>query len=162
MSRITLSSAVLVLALSFSGVDALPAHHGLAGYNQEKSVLLKGTLTKLEWVNPHAWLHIDAPGPDGTITAWMVLCDPPGFLSKLGLTRNSFEVGMELTVEGFQAKDGTTHVDATTLTFKDGRRYFVRGGHFVPDGELIFLIPKNAAENSSRSGNKLLFTKDAF
>jgi Family of unknown function (DUF6152) len=162
VSRINLSSAVFVLALSFSGVDALSAHHGLAGFNQKKSVLLKGTLTKLDWVNPHAWLHIDATNPDGTITHWMVLCDPPGFLSRLGLTRSSFEVGMELTVEGFQANDSANNVDATTLTFKDGRRYFVRGGHFVPDGSLIFLIRKDAAQISSRSANKLLFTKEAF
>ena len=124
-------------------IFALAAHHGLAGFDQKKPVVLKGKITKLEWVNPHPWIFIDEPGSDGKITHWRVLFNSPNLLSRSGLSQKSFGIGTEVMVEGFQAVNSQNIVDATTITFKDGRTYFVRAP-FFNDGKLI-LIPRESA-----------------
>lgn len=101
------------------------AHHAFAAeFDATKPVRLRGKVTKVEWVNPHAWIHIDVTGDDGTVTAWMVECGPPGALVRRGWKKNSVAPGTEVLVEGYQAIDGAPRANGRDVTLPDGRRLF--------------------------------------
>jgi hypothetical protein len=102
------------------------AHHAFAAeFDINQPVTLKGTVTQMEWINPHAWIHIDVKGPDGKITSWMVEGGSPNILLRRGFTKRSLEVGTEVTVEGFMAKTGDNRANGSNITFKDGKRLFL-------------------------------------
>jgi hypothetical protein len=123
--RRTLSIAVAVLGLLLDAVPA-PAHHAFAAeFNSDKPIALRGTVTVMEWVNPHSWIHIDVKGPDGTLVKWMIEGGSPNSLLRLGFTKNALLPGMEIVVEGYQAKDGTNKGVGRSLTFADGRKLFL-------------------------------------
>ena len=83
------------------------AHHAFqAEFDSGKPVHLTGTVTDMEWINPHSWIHIDVKNPDGTVTNWMVECGSPNIMLRRGFTKRSLEVGTELTIQGYQAKNG--------------------------------------------------------
>jgi len=104
----------------------LPAHHAFGSeFNVDKPVSLKGTVTIMEWVNPHSWIHIDVKGPDGTVVNWMIEGGSPNSLLRLGFTRNALLPGMEIVVEGYQAKDATNKAVGKSLMFADGRKLFL-------------------------------------
>jgi hypothetical protein len=116
----------------FSAAPA-PAHHAFAAeFAIEKPVSLRGTVTVMEWVNPHSWIHIDVKGADGTVVNWMVEGGSPNALLRLGFTKNAVLPGMEILVEGYQAKDGTNKAVGKSLTFADGRKFFL--GSMEPGG----------------------------
>ena len=101
------------------------AHHAFAAeFDATKPVRLRGKVTKVEWVNPHAWIHIDVAAEDGTVTAWMVECGPPGALVRRGWKKNSVAPGTEVLVEGYQAIDGAPRANGRDVTLPDGRRLF--------------------------------------
>ena len=101
------------------------AHHAFsAEFDATKPVRLRGQVTKVEWVNPHAWIHIDVTGDDGTVTPWMVECGPPGALVRRGWKKNSVAPGTEVLVEGYQAIDGASRANGRDVTLPDGRRLF--------------------------------------
>lgn len=101
------------------------AHHAFAAeFDATKPVRLRGKVTKVEWVNPHAWIHIDVTDEDGTVTAWMVECGPPGALVRRGWKKNSVAPGTEVLVEGYQAIDGAPRANGRDVTLPDGRRLF--------------------------------------
>ena len=101
------------------------AHHAFAAeFDATKPVRLRGQVTKVEWVNPHAWIHIDVTDEDGTVTAWMVECGPPGALVRRGWKKNSVAPGTEVLVEGYQAIDGAPRANGRDVTLPDGRRLF--------------------------------------
>src|SRR6201993_2147703 len=90
-------------------MTALPAwaHHAFAAeFDASKPVKFRGTVTKMEWINPHAWIHIDVKGEDGKVTPWMIEAAAPNALLRRGWTKNSLPKGTEIVVEGYQAKDG--------------------------------------------------------
>jgi len=118
--------ACLVLAASFLALpDPVPAHHAFAAeFDATKPVRLRGKVTKVEWVNPHAWIHIDVTDEDGTVTPWMVECGPPGALVRRGWKKNSVAPGTEVLVEGYQAIDGAPRANGRDVTLPDGRRLF--------------------------------------
>jgi hypothetical protein len=104
---------------------AAAAHHSFsAEFDERKPVALKGTLTRMDWVNPHGWIYIDVKGPDGTITNWGIEAGAPNALLRRGLRKADFPPGIELAVTGFLAKNGTPTANGRTVTLPDGREFF--------------------------------------
>ena len=118
----------VVLSLGALLLAAVPvwAHHAFAAeFDAEKPIKCKGTVTKMEWINPHAWIHIDVKGEDGKVTPWMIEAAAPNALLRRGWTKASLLAGTEIYVEGFQAKDGTNRANGSVITFTDGKKLFV-------------------------------------
>jgi hypothetical protein len=102
------------------------AHHAfVAEFDANKPVKLRGTITKMEWINPHAWVHIDVKDPDGKVTRWMVEGGPPNALFRRGFTKEALPVGAEILVQGYQAIDGSKRANGRDITFADGRKLFL-------------------------------------
>ena len=102
------------------------AHHAFqAEFDQRKPVKLEGKVTDMEWINPHAWIHIDVKGVDGTVSSWMIEAAAPYALLRRGWTKQSLLPGVEILVEGFQAKDGANRANGSIITFTDGKKLFV-------------------------------------
>ena len=105
---------------------ALRAHHAFAAeFDASKPFKIRGTIVKMEWINPHTWLHLDVKRPDGKTERWMIEVGPPKALYRRGFKKSSLPQGAELLVEGFRAKDGSLKGNGRELTFADGRRLFV-------------------------------------
>ena len=102
------------------------AHHSFAAeFDGSKPVTLKGTVTKMEWINPHAWLHMDVKGPDGKVVSWMIEGGAPNALIRRGWNRNSVPPGTAVTVEGFRARDGSTRANGRAVTLAGGKKLFI-------------------------------------
>jgi uncharacterized protein DUF6152 len=103
-------------------------HHAFAAeFDISKPVKLEGVVTQMEWINPHAWIHLDVKGPDGKVTSWMVEGGSPNILLRRGFTKKSLEKGTAVIVEGYQAKNGESMANGANITFKDGKRLFLGG-----------------------------------
>jgi len=125
--RRTLSIGIAVLGLLLAAVPA-PAHHAFGSeFNVDKPIALRGKVTMMEWVNPHSWIHIDVKGPDGTVVNWMIEGGSPNSLMRLGFTKNALLPGMDIVVEGFQAKDSSYKAVGKSLMFADGRKLLLGG-----------------------------------
>src|SRR4026207_978287 len=102
------------------------AHHSFAAeFDAKKPVKLRGVVTKMEWINPHSWIHIDVKTPDGKTEQWMGEGGAPTALLRRGWNKNSLLPGTEILVEGFQAKDGAMRANGRDITFPDGKKPFV-------------------------------------
>ena len=102
------------------------AHHAFsAEFDAAKPVTLKGTVTKMEWINPHSWITIDVKKPDGKVESWMVEGGAPNALLRRGFTKASLPPGLEIVVEGYQATDGANRANGRDITFPDGSKLFV-------------------------------------
>ena len=102
------------------------AHHAFtAEFDATQPLKLKGTVTKMEWINPHAWIHIDVKDDSGKVTNWMVECGSPNVLLRRGMTKNSITEGMEIVVDGFRAKDGSNRANGRDGTFANGTKLFL-------------------------------------
>ncbi len=118
------------LLLTFVGVAALtaplPAHHAFsAEFDANAPVTLQGAVTKVEWINPHAWIHMENTTKDGKKEVWMVEGGTPNTLQRNGVTRNSLQVGTMIMVSGYQAKDGRKRANGRDITLPDGRTLFM-------------------------------------
>ena len=122
-----LLAAALAVGLCWATAPALAHHSFAAEFDASKEVTLKGTLTKLEWVNPHGWLHIDVKGPDGKVESWAVEAGGAAALMRAGVRRTDFTLGVELTVQGYLAKNDTKTVAGREVKTADGRNFFVAG-----------------------------------
>ena len=111
------------------------AHHSFASeFDVTKPVKLQGTVTRMEWINPHSWIHIDVKNPDGTVTSWMVEGGSPNALLRRGVAKTTLHEGMEVLVDGYQSKDGTNRANGRDITFADGKKLFVgSSGTEAPD-----------------------------
>ena len=114
------------LVLLSIGARPVLAHHSFAAeFDASKPVTLHGTITKLEWINPHSWLHVDVKNDDGTTTEWMVEAATPNTLLRRGFTRDTVKAGTEITVIGYQAKSGAHRANGRDLILADGSRLFM-------------------------------------
>jgi hypothetical protein len=115
-------------------VAPLWAHHAFAAeFDAKKPIKLQGTITKIEWINPHSWIHIDVKNSDGTTTSWMIECGSPNTLFRRGFTKDSLPSGVEVIVDGYLAKDGGNRANGRDVTFADGKKLFL--GSSNPDAE---------------------------
>ena len=116
-------SARLIAAVATLAAAAVPsAHHSfVAEFDGNKPITLKGPVTKVEWRNPHIWVYLDARGPDGKLTPWQCEGGAPNALTRQGWTRNTFTLGDDITVEGWQAKDGTNTCNAKSWKLANGQ-----------------------------------------
>jgi hypothetical protein len=122
-TKLTVALASVVLLCAAASVRA---HHAFAAeFDAQKPIKLEGTVTKVEWINPHAWIHIDVKRPDGTVEQWMIEGGTPNTLFRRGVTKNSLPIGTIIVVDGYKAKDGTLKGNGRDLTFKDGRKLFI-------------------------------------
>src|SRR3989440_11864197 len=113
----------LVLALA---VKTASAHHAFAAeFDAKKPVKLRGIVTKMEWINPHAWIHIDVKKTDGTVDEWMIEAGTPNTLLRRGFTKDSLKAGTEVLVDGYQSKDGSLRANGRDLTLPDGKTLFL-------------------------------------
>jgi hypothetical protein len=132
--RTRLSIVVLGVGLLAAAVP-LVAHHSFAAeYDAQKPVKFTGTVTQMEWINPHAWIHVEVKKPDGKVEAWMVEAGAPNALLRRGFTKQSLPPKTVITVEGYQAKDGALRANGRDITYQDGRKLFVgSSGIGAPD-----------------------------
>src|SRR5213596_2755426 len=122
--------AAMALVVLFSMGTAAWAHHAFAAeFDINQPVKLQGKVTRMEWINPHAWIHVDVASPDGKVVAWMVEGGSPNILLRRGFTKESLLPGTEVTVEGYRAKNGENRANGSNITFKDGKRLFLGGSN---------------------------------
>jgi hypothetical protein len=123
--RRTFAVVVAAAGLLLATVPAIAHHAFAAEFDAKKPIKLKGTVTKMEWINPHAWVHIDVKKPDGTVESWMIEGGTPNTLLRRGFTKNSLLPGTEILVDGYQAKDGSLRANGRDLTLPDGKKLFL-------------------------------------
>jgi hypothetical protein len=98
------------------------AHHGSTGFDQKKPVHFTGKVTGLDWTNPHIVIHVEVTGADGKVATWLVNTIPPNLAIRRGFPKNSFPVGTEISVDGYQALDGSNLVNGTNIVLGDGQK----------------------------------------
>ena len=132
--RAKLAVLLMGAGLLLSAASLLAHHSFAAEYDAQRPVKMTGTVTQMEWINPHAWIHIDVKKPDGKMESWMVEAGAPNALLRRGFNKNSLLPGTVITVEGYQAKDGAQRANGRDITYPDGRKLFVgSSGTGAPD-----------------------------
>ena len=117
---------LLTCALLLVTGAAVSAHHSFAAeFDANQPVQLRGTVVRVEWINPHTWIHLDVKKGDGSVERWMIEGGTPNTLLRRGLTKNSLPQGTEIMVDGYKAKNGTNRANGRDLTLTDGRRLFM-------------------------------------
>ena len=124
-TKLSVSVAGVGLFLLLAAAPALAHHAFAAEFDAKKPVKLRGTVTKMEWINPHAWIHIDVKKPDGTVEEWMVEAGTPNTLLRRGFTKQSLLAGTEVIVDGYQSKDGSLRANGRDLTLPNGQTLFL-------------------------------------
>jgi len=125
--RMKLAAGICIVGFAIGGAAAsVSAHHAFAAeFDAKKPVNFKGTVTKMEWVNPHAWLHVDIKKPDGSTENWAIEAGTPNVLFRRGFTKESLLPGTEIVIDGYQAKDGSRRANGRSLTLPNGQTLFL-------------------------------------
>ena len=115
------------LALGITGMAvSLSAHHAFAAeFDANKPVKFEGTVTRMQWINPHVWLHMDVKLPDGKVESWAFEAGTPNVLFRRGFTKNSLLPGTRIVIDGYRAKDGSRRANGRDITFPDGKKMFM-------------------------------------
>jgi hypothetical protein len=124
-TKLALVTAVVGLFV-IAGAAPLAAHHAFAAeFDAKKPVKFEGTVTKVQWTNPHVWFYVDVKKPDGKIENWAFEAGTPNVLFRRGFTKNSLPTGTKVIVDGYQSKDGSKRANGRDITFADGRKLFL-------------------------------------
>ena len=104
------------------------AHHAFGSeFDANRPVRFRGTVTKMDWVNPHAWIHVEVKKPDGTVEEWMIEAGTHNTLLRRGFTKDSLKAGTEVVVDGYQSKDGSLRANGRDITLPNGKTLFLGG-----------------------------------
>ena len=117
--------ALTGLLLAAAATQAFAHHAFAAEFDANKPVKLRGTVSKMEWINPHTWIYMDVKKPDGNVEEWMIEAGTPNTLLRRGFTRESLKAGTEVLVDGYQSKDGSLRANGRNLTLPDGKILFL-------------------------------------
>lgn len=122
-----IGAAVLALAGLVMAVNGpVVAHHAFsAEFDPNRPVVLRGPVVRVEWVNPHTWIHLEVTNPDGSKQVWMVEGGTPNTLLRRGLSRATIPIGTIIVVDGYQSKDRSARANGRDITFEDGRKFFM-------------------------------------
>jgi hypothetical protein len=122
-----LAVAIAIVGVFVAGAAvSLRAHHAFAAeFDSNKPVKFEGTVTKMQWINPHVWLHMDVKTPDGKVESWAFEAGTPNVLFRRGFTKNSLLPGTRIVIDGYRAKDGSRRANGRDITFPDGRKMFM-------------------------------------
>jgi len=136
MSRFLGASVTAICVLLLAAIPGW-AHHSFASeYDADKPVTMKGTVKKVEWINPHSWITIEVKNPDGTVAAWEIEAGAPNAMFRRGFNKDSLPLGTEIVVTGYLAKNGLKRVNGRDLTLPDGRKLFMATSNpFEPEPE---------------------------
>jgi len=120
-TKLVVSMAGMLLSVALP----LLAHHSFAAeFDDSKKVMLKGSVVKVEWMNPHIWLYVDAKDDNGKMVRWQCEGGPPNTLTRNGWTKDALKEGDQISIDGFRAKDGSNTCNARSVTLPDGKKVF--------------------------------------
>jgi hypothetical protein len=126
----------IVLVMLVPGAGAAIAHHSFAAeYDASQPITLHGRVVRLELVNPHSWLDVEVKDADGKAVRWTVEMGAPNMLVRRGVNETSLPIGETVTVDGYRAKDGSTHVSGRQIRLPDGRVLFAGSSNSVAPGD---------------------------
>jgi hypothetical protein len=130
-----MKALIMIAAMCLAAALPLAAHHAFGGeFDPNRPILLKGKVIKVEWVNPHAWIHVEVTNPDGAKEVWMIEGGSPNSLLRHGVTRDSLPLGTEIVVDGYQSRDHTVkRANGRNLTYADGRKLLL--GSSAPEAQ---------------------------